>query len=72
MHASGVSIQRASTRLDGAGSARTRRRLTDERQRKLADAVGKQARAELRKARKPKDAAAESGTKVARWRKPAS
>ena len=28
---------------------------TDERQRKLADAVGKQARAELRKARKPTD-----------------
>lgn len=39
---------------------------TDERQRKLADAVGKQARAALRKTRKPKDAEAESGTKVAR------
>jgi hypothetical protein len=45
---------------------------TDERQRKLADAVGKQARAELRKARKPRAAARPSGTDVARRREPAS
>jgi integrase len=45
---------------------------TSERQRKLAEAVSKQARAELRKARKPKDADSPSGTKVARQRQPAS
>jgi Phage integrase family len=45
---------------------------TDERQRKLADAVGKQARAELRKARKPRPAARPSGTDVARRREPVS
>jgi integrase len=63
--------------MERMGHASTRAALiylhsTDERQRKLADAVGKQARAELRKARKPKDAAPESGTKVARKRNPAS
>jgi integrase len=63
--------------MERMGHASTRAALiylhsTDERQRKLADAVGKQARAELRKARKPKGADAESGTKVARRRKPAS
>ena len=45
---------------------------TDERQRKLADAVGRQARAELRKAEEPKGSETESGTKVARRPKPAS
>ena len=45
---------------------------TDERQRKLADEVGKQARAELRKGRKPKDGDGASGTKVTRRRGHAS
>ena len=45
---------------------------TSERQRTLADAVGRQARAELRKARKSRAAARPSGTDVARRRDPAS
>jgi integrase len=45
---------------------------TSERQRKLADAVGRQARAELRKTRNPGSVDSRSGTKVARRRKPAS
>jgi len=45
---------------------------TDERQRKLADEVGKQARAELRKGRKPMDGDGASGAKVARRRGHAS
>jgi integrase len=45
---------------------------TSERQRKLADAVGRQARAELRKTRNPSGVDSQSGTKVARRRKPAS
>ena len=45
---------------------------TDERQRKLADAVGKQVHAELRKTRKPEDGDGASGTKVARRRGHAS
>jgi integrase len=45
---------------------------TSERQRKLADAVGRQARAELRRTRKPERADSPSGTKVARRRQPAS
>jgi hypothetical protein len=43
---------------------------TDERQRKLADAVGKLARAELREAKQAQGKT--SGTKVARRRKTAS
>jgi integrase len=45
---------------------------TDERQRTLADAVGKQVHAELRKARKLEDGDRASGTKVARRRGHAS
>jgi integrase len=45
---------------------------TSERQRKLADAVGKAARAELRKAQKESDPDEPSGTKVARRRGRAS
>lgn len=45
---------------------------TDERQRKLADAVGKAARDELRKARKHDDPGGESGTNVARRQETAS
>ncbi len=47
-----------------------RRRLTGERQRTLADALGKVARS-LRQAKKP-DGGKASGTKVARNRKQAS
>jgi hypothetical protein len=46
--------------------------LTGERQRKLADAVGRQARAELRKAKQQDEGTKASGTKVARRRKQAS
>jgi integrase len=45
---------------------------TSERQRKLADAVGRQARAELGKVRNPEAADSPSGTKAARRREPAS
>ncbi|MGH3157171.1 MAG: tyrosine-type recombinase/integrase [Streptosporangiaceae bacterium] len=45
---------------------------TSERQRTLADAVGKLARSALRKAKKPEGDTQASGTKVARRRKSAS
>ena len=45
---------------------------TDERQRKLADAVGRLARSELRKAKQQVSYGEESGTKVARHRGNAS
>jgi hypothetical protein len=45
---------------------------TSERQRTLADAVGRLARAELRKAKETEGDAKASGTKVARRRKNAS
>ena len=45
---------------------------TSERQRTLADAVGRLARAELRKAKKAEGDDKASGTKVARRRKNAS
>jgi integrase len=63
--------------MERMGHASTRAALiylhsTDERQRKLANAVGKAARAELRKAKKQDTAAEASGTKVARRRGRAS
>jgi integrase len=63
--------------MERMGHASTRAALiylhsTDERQRKLADAVGRQARVELRKGRKPKNGEGQSGTKVARRRGHAS
>ena len=70
---------RASLRelMERMGHASTRAALiylhsTDERQRKLADTVGKMARTELRKARKPKNGGGKSGTNVARRRGDAS
>ena len=57
--------------MDRMGHSTTRASLiylhsTDERQRTIADTIDEQARAELRKIKKP------SGTKVARSRKQAS
>jgi len=62
----GVSTQSPAT---GAPAAeRSGAALTTERQRILADAVGKAARAALRKAGEPKASREASGTKVARRR----
>ena len=63
--------------MERMGHASTRAALiylhsTDERQRKLADAVGKVARAELRKVKKDDNPGEASGTKVARRRGKAS
>lgn len=63
--------------MDRMGHASTRAAMiylhsTDERQRKLADAVGRQARSELRKAKQKASDGKASGTKVARGRKKAS
>src|SRR5579862_6546678 len=63
--------------MERMGHASTRAALiylhsTDERQRKLADAVGELAREELRKASNQGEPAEASGTKVARRRRRAS
>jgi integrase len=63
--------------MERMGHASTRAALiylhsTDERQRKLADAVGQVVRAELRKAKKQDSTGEASGTKVARRRGRAS
>ncbi len=63
--------------MDRMGHASSRAAMiylhsTDERQRRLADAVGKLARAELRKTKQQVSGGEESGTKVARRRGSAS
>jgi integrase len=63
--------------MDRMGHASTRAAMiylhsTDERQRRLADAVGKLARAELRKTKQQVGGRGASGTKVARRRGTAS
>lgn len=62
-----IARRRRSERMDRMGQASSH--STGQRQRKLADAVGKLARAELRKAKQK--AAEAAGTKVARRRKQA-
>jgi integrase len=74
MAGAGASLRELMERM---GHASTRAALiylhsTDERQRKLADTVGKMARTELRKARKPGNGDGQSGTNVARGRGHAS